>query len=196
MTLRSLIFAASLAVALGASAQAVVKMPVAQNPPFGIVVEQLNLTLPEGGLTLGANAVISGGSGKYSYAWYDSANTLLGTDATLNVTAPGNYRLDVKDSCDCLLTVDFTVGGAGVDAVALPSLSVWPNPTSGIVNIDGCNAASVALLDTGGKLSAVFVPAAAEALRSIDISSRPAGCYILCITDVDGATAATRIIKL
>lgn len=100
-----------------AHAQAIVNMNLKQNPVFGVSTNDVSATMDGQPLTLGADVVITGGSGTYSYRWYKGA-TELGTSATLEVRDPGEYALDVKDQCDCLQTVLFHITGtAGIDAI-------------------------------------------------------------------------------
>ncbi len=56
----------------------------------------------------------------------------------------------------------------------LSSLKVYPNPTSGQVNIDGLEISEIKLFDINGKLINVY-----QSTSSIDISSLPKWIYNL-----------------
>lgn len=91
-----------------ASAQSIVNMNLVQNPPFGVSVNEVSASYDGIPLTIGADVVITGGSGVYSYRW-KKGETELGTSATITVSEAGDYSLDVKDQCDCLQTVVFHI---------------------------------------------------------------------------------------
>lgn len=93
---------------LNAAAQSIVNMELVQNPPFGVSVNEVSATYDGMPLTLGANVVITGGSGVYDYRWA-KGETVLGASATITVDEPGDYTLDVKDRCDCRQTVVFHI---------------------------------------------------------------------------------------
>ena len=71
----------SVAVALGCAAQAIVRMPVEQNPLFEVSTSKVEIAMPEegGGVLLGGNVVVTGGSGVYTYRWYTPQVKKLGT---------------------------------------------------------------------------------------------------------------------
>jgi hypothetical protein len=68
-------------------------------------------------------------------------------------------------------------------------LKVYPNPTLGIINIDGLEISSVKLFDLYGRLLKVYQPTS-----SIDISTLPTGVYILRLM-VNTNLVTTKIIK-
>ena len=66
------------------AAQTIVRMPVKQNPIFAVSTNKVELTMPTdgGGVILGGNVVIEGGSGNYSYRWYSPDGKELGNEPT------------------------------------------------------------------------------------------------------------------
>lgn len=177
------------------AAQTIVRMPVKQNPLFAVSTNKVELTMPAGGggLILGGNVVIEGGSGNYSYRWYSPTGTELGTESTCQVNEAGTYMLDVTDSCDCLQTVEFNLASAGIGSTEVEGMKIGPNPTSGVIYISGFDAVRVAAIDMSGRLAAV-AEGDGTALESVDFSGLAQGEYILTLADGDGRMVTHRII--
>ena len=154
------------------AAQTIVRMPVKQNPIFAVSTNKVELTMPTdgGGVILGGNVVIEGGSGNYSYRWYSPDGKELGNEPTCQVNEAGTYMLDVTDSCDCLQTVEFNLASAGIGST------------------------EVGALDMAGRLAAV-AEGDGTALESIDFSGLAQGEYILTLADGEGRMVTHRIIK-
>lgn len=187
--------ALTFAAVFGCQAQSLVKMPVAQNPLFEVSTNEVNVSAgdaPE--VTLGGDLVVKGGSGSYVYRWYNNAGNNLGTDATLCVSTPGAYFLDIKDTCDCLQTVRFNVTNAGVNVITADALRLSPNPTDGPVEVAGFDAVQIAVVAMSGQMVAL-IDMDGEPVRSFDLSNLPAGQYIATLSDAEGHTAVARIIK-
>lgn len=64
---------------------------------------------------------------------------------------------------------------------------IYPNPTSGIINIQG-DIQQVYVFDIAGRLITT-------GKRTIDITKQPAGTYFLHITDLMGSVVVTKVIK-
>lgn len=179
--------------AMGVNAQSVVNLNLKQNPIFGVSTNEVSAVIEGTGINIGADVVITGGSGHYTYRWYN-ANGDLDTRATLFVNKAGDYYLDVKDECDCKQTVVFHITGtAGVDNVLVKSLKVFPNPTEGPVNIESPKAISqVLVFSANGTLLRVFNE---DAVSQIDLSSLNAGHYVLQLVTNDGKLLTSKVIK-
>ena len=178
------------------AAQTIVRMPVRQNPLFAVSTNKVELTMPAdgGGLILGGNVVIEGGSGNYSYRWYSPDGTELGTESTCLVNEAGTYMLDVTDNCDCLQTVEFNLASAGIGSTEVEGMKIGPNPTSGVIYISGFDAVRVAAVDMSGRLAAV-VEGDGTALECVDFSGLAQGEYILTLADGEGKIVIHRMIK-
>lgn len=184
------------AVAMECAAQAIVSMPVEQNPLFEVSTDRVDVTMPAdgGGIVLGGNVVITGGSGVYAYRWYTPQGTELGTESTYLAEQPGVYMLDITDSCDCLQSVEFNLASAGISSVSMPELRIGPNPTAGTIHISGFDAVRIAVVDMSGRLVAV-IESDGEPFESADLSALPQGEYILTLGGADGTKVVHRIIK-
>lgn len=182
------------AAACGCVAQTVVKIEVTQNPLFEVSTNNVAVTVPATGATIGGDLVIKGGSGTYAFRWYTAAGTLLGTDSTLSVDAQGIYYLDIKDTCDCLQTVEFNVATTGIDEITLGSPAITPNPTDGPVAINGFDAVQITVVSMAGKLEAV-VDNDGRTITNADLGMLPAGQHIVTLCDAMGRTCVTKLIK-
>lgn len=185
-------------VCLGAAAQSVVKMPVSQNPLFEVSADNVAVAVPDGSdrVTLGADLVIAGGSGTYTYRWYTPSGDELGEMPTVEVEASGVYLLDITDTCDCLLTVRFDVATAGIDsAEAYSKIILSPNPADGIVEVEGFEPRQITLVDMSGRMAAFKAGAYGSSLSSFDVSTLAPGQYIVCMTDGYGRKATARLIR-
>lgn len=182
---------------LGAAAQTVVSMPISQNPLFGVSTNRVEVAAPEGGVAIGGDIVVSGGSGSYSYRWYTSDDVTLGTEQTLWATAAGTYLLDIDDTCGCRQTVTFTVtidisaiGEVGVDVE-----SVYPNPTAGLVNIRGSRATQAAVVSMDGRLVMLDTSTDGSPLAQLDFGPLPSGVYLLTLSNETSHLSVHKILR-
>lgn len=152
-------------------AQSVVNMNVKQNPLFSVSTNDVSAVLEGQPLTLGADVVITGGSGVYTYQWYKGAEK-LSTASTLVVGEPGEYSLDVKDQCDCLQTIAFHITG-----------------TSGIDAIDMNDVKQITVFNIKGQLVKVINGS------SVDLTTLPRGQYIINKVDAEGNIASKKITR-
>ena len=72
----------------------------------------------------------------------------------------------------------------------LNSLSVYPNPTAGIINIPLTNIENTKVMDLSGKLLMKF-----EKTSPLDLTALNPGVYLLIIRDDAGNVYPTRIQK-
>ena len=156
--------------ALPAAAQTVINLPLEQYQPLSVVAENMEVELPAEGITLGSQLAVTGGDGRYTFAWTSAQTgaTILGTTSTLLVTAPGTYFLVVTDGHACRVSTQFTVNApAAVNAAQAPILRQRIFDLSGhlIQNIHG-----------------TALPA-----------TLPAGVYLLCTQHTDGTTRLRKI---
>jgi len=108
--------------------------------------------------------------------------TGIATDENATVVVVPTYELPGTTTVDVfaedLLThltynVNFTVI-AGLEDNAASKVKVYPNPTTGIVNISGVEDAKIAVYSITGTLIAEY-----ESTKTIDMSSQPNGIYFV-----------------
>jgi hypothetical protein len=79
----------------------------------------------------------------------------------------------------------------GVDDKTLPLVQVFPNPVSDILNVSGLKDATVKLFSANGNEVMSFTRFSGN---SIDVSSLPAGIYIMNIITPEGYVARKKIV--
>jgi len=72
-----------------------------------------------------------------------------------------------------------------------PSVRAFPNPTTGLITFEGINPKRAEVYDTRGRLVQVSL----TANTPIDISTSPAGLYIVRLVLEDGTIRTTRVVK-
>ncbi len=187
---------ATLVISAAAMAQSIISIPVKQNPVFEVSTDHLDVVFADNtlDLVLGADIVITGGSGTYSYLWRDAQGNELGTEEQLHVSGPGLYTLDVTDTCDCLRTVTFNVGTASIGEIADSPLSISPNPSDGFIRINGFEACSISAVSMAGQLVAALTSESGMPITEADLSHLPSGIYLLTLTDRNGRSMISRLI--
>ena len=176
------------------SAQTVIDIHVEQNPPLKAEAATVVTDWAEGGVTLGADLVVSGGDGHYAYEWTDEKGTILGTEPKCTVLQPGRYYLKVSDGAGCAVSSMFQV-----------------NTTSGIANARGGNGTSIEVSGhtlTVETTSGLFLLRVADTaghilMRStynsnkadVDLSNLADGAYIICVTEGEKAFVKKIILK-
>ncbi|MDE6306365.1 MAG: hypothetical protein K2L90_07225 [Muribaculaceae bacterium] len=186
------------AAVFGCQAQSVVKIPVAQNPLFEVSANNVAVSVPDGGAgaTLGGDLVISGGSGHYTYRWYDGSDVTLGTESTLSILSPGIYYLDIEDTCECLQTIEFNVTTASIDDPGIAMTAITPNPTDGPVEISGFDAIQISAVSMAGKMEMLLnSPDGISPIHYADFGMLPHGQYLITLTDVQGNTIVRKLLK-
>lgn len=154
---------------------------------------------PDTTICVGATLTLDAGAG-YQYLWSDNS-----TGQTLDVSTPGTYSVLVTDGNGCetfdLITVS-TIVCSRPHTVARPthSAGVYPNPSTGIVDVNFNNetsgAVEVSVVDVYGKT--LFVSQEnlkAHDVRTFDLNSLSAGIYFVRISFGD-ETQAIRLIKM
>ncbi|GBL35473.1 hypothetical protein EMGBS15_10680 [Filimonas sp.] len=102
---------------------------------------------------INTGGVLSVGGGPYtSYQWYLNSSPIPGaTNATYTVTQNGTYRVQVnKDGCAGSSNI-MTLTGVGIDEINLASVVISPNPTNGLVHIEGLLPARIVIRNMQGQ---------------------------------------------
>lgn len=177
-------------------AQSVVMMPVEQNPVFEVSTNSVNISGVDfsQSVILGADIVVKGGSGVYAYHWYTPSGTSLGTSRILTIDASGKYMLDITDTCDCVQTIEFNVGIAGIPEIEMLPSAITPNPTFGPVKITGFEPVQISVVNLSGRLEALL-DTGGDVIHEADFSNLTKGLYVVTLTDAEGKIALTKLVK-
>ena len=154
----------------------------------------------DGVVPAGSNLIV-----ELSYEGDEEGNTILflgsndaGESGPTYIMSTGceiNDPIEIADVANgaeihIIMSVTGTSGAAGVEDNALANLSVSPNPTTGIINIDNAGMLNnVSLTDVSGKVVAMNVVG-----NTVDISSFASGVYFLNIETEKGSTTK-KIVK-
>ncbi len=160
--------------------QSIVNMPFEQNPVLSVSSEAVYLQLSGETMQIGADLVITGGSGSYSYEW-KNAGVVLGTDAVLEISEGGTYILTITDTCDCSIDVSFVVKDAGVSAVSESVFDVYPVPASDYIMVESKGVqriCQIALVSMQGRVVGVY-PQEKASKAQIDVRNLTNGEYVL-----------------
>lgn len=163
-------------------AQTIINMPFEQNPEFTTSAESVFTSISETGMTLGADLVIAGGSGTYTYEWSQEGN-VLGNESTLYITQPGVYVLRIEDTCDCEKYVTFNVTSASLNNVKSGDFVVYPNPCRGQLYVRQAadnQLMQLSVVSSTGQMVRLFAePVVENGVVALDLSTLPVGEYIL-----------------
>ncbi|MFI5150511.1 MAG: T9SS type A sorting domain-containing protein [Bacteroidia bacterium] len=148
-----------------------------------------------------ATIALSGGGAPYTYSWSTSP---VQTTATASRLTPGTYTVCVTDANGCTLcdsvVIDNTVG-IEVYAGTLSRMTLYPNPTSGTLNIQIQSSESqdvqLRVSNLLGELLYVEKITVVTGIqqKSCDFSAYPKGMYILQVITGHESAAQRFILK-
>ena len=119
-----------------------------------------------------------------SYQWFFNNNSIGGaTNGSYNFDQNGAYKVRVIDAHGCEgYSSQYFINNVGVANTPIGNaIKVYPNPTTGILNIDAKVDVMVALRDVTGKTIL-----SASNVKKIDMGDVASGIYLLYISDMDG----------
>ena len=81
------------------------------------------------------NITVTGGTGPYTYTWYDGNGTVVGSSEDLSDIPAGDYMVVITDANGCtfssgMLTLDLTTGTIENELATNGIVDLMPNPTS------------------------------------------------------------------
>jgi hypothetical protein len=124
-------------------------------PTTAVAGSIVNKTDASSGQSNGTATVsATGGTGPYTYKWSGSNST----GSSVNTLAAGSQTVTVTDSKGCTSVVTFTIGTLNSisDLTAFSKVSIYPNPTSSVLNIKADlktdEAMTVEMIDITGKV--------------------------------------------
>ena len=124
----------------------------------------------------------TGGSGNYTYVWYDMSNggLIIGTDALLDAVGAGVFEVEVTDDAGCMTSEEITLS----DSDATADITVQDVTCFGAAN------GTIALTITGGNPPFTYDWTGPNGFVSTDqnLTDLEPGSYMLTATDALGCT--------
>jgi hypothetical protein len=177
-------------------------IPAGATPGMGYRVRVNSSDVAQTGTDNGTDLIIAStpatptitlnGSGdlESSYAgtniWFQDGFLITGeSGSTITPLADGVYTVQAtNDTCVSAVSDDFSYSTVGVSIDELNEFSIYPNPTNGIISLNGNHAliSSLELLDVSGKVISVFEPS----IKTIDAVGAAPGVYFLRVSTSEG----------
>ncbi|MBL4651728.1 MAG: T9SS type A sorting domain-containing protein [Flavobacteriales bacterium] len=101
------------------------------------------------------------------------------------------YKVCDGSLCDSAWVKIYIDGGAGVSENKVNQISIYPNPTSGIVKIEGVESGIYSVVDINGRL---ILNGNLTANSSVDITDKPSGVYFIQLVN-NNNTSTNKLIK-
>ncbi len=163
----------------------------------------LNLTiyqLPNVSVTQTGNILTASLSGA-TYQWLDCNNNndpIPGaTNQTYVATTNGSYRVEITKNGCTDYSVCKTVTGVGINELPISDseIQIYPNPTSGFINIQSENLLEkITVMDISGRKIFAEENISSKEI-SVDLSAFAEGIYLLQIVNVKGGIVFSKILK-
>jgi hypothetical protein len=125
--------------------------------------------------------IISGGTEPYDVSWSGASGTNNG-NGLIDITTVGTYYVSIEDAIGCSFDTSFTVSGIDEfgDDIAI---RVWPNPTSGILNISAIglsgNGTQIQVINSLGQVitEQSFGSWSSNTIAKFDLNELASGLY-------------------
>ncbi len=156
---------------------------ISQPPAIVITITQ---TPDTGGCTGTATALVTGGTGAYTYLW----NTGATTTAIANL-CPIKYTLHITDSNNCTATDSVLIklkARTGIANVTQTSITIAPNPFSQyiVVNYNGASSAQIRITNATGITVYSSAIENSTGKNTISTANWAPGFYFISIVNAEG----------
>ena len=142
-----------------------------------------------------ATASVEGGVEPYSYAWFEglSENSFASTMSVDNLLA-GDYSVLAVDSTGCVGSLDFVIDMVNAVEALDATWTVFPNPATDALQVQVTTLGEGQLVMTDLHGREVLRQALRDKNITLDLSSLPAGSYVL--SHEQGKSRTTRRIQV
>jgi hypothetical protein len=128
--------------------------------------------------------------------WWGPAGLILGaTGPVYTPTVQGDYyAVSINPLCGTGQSNTLTVSPLSIGNYSMIGVSLFPNPTTGVLTITWATAATTRLTvySTSGQ-ALIHDFASATKRKTIDLSGLPSGIYFVMLQDESGKTGAVRV---
>lgn len=156
------------------------------------VADEISDAVTLNGATLSAN------QGNASYLWVDcddNNSPIVGeTNQSFTATANGNYAVELTENGCLAMSVCVEINSVGINNTnASNSLSIYPNPTKEILNIEISEVSQIKVLNILGEL--IMVTQLNAGNNTIDVSRYSSGVYFIQVINEIGNMSQNKFIK-
>ena len=138
-----------------------------------------SLSKPEGSMAIGASDVVS--------VNVNSIGLSIGDVMTADI----NFVTNDPENPTVIIPLTLTVGEADVIEVSESAYNVYPNPTTGLVTIEGENISAISIYNAAGQLVNII---RVNGNVSVDMSSFGTGVYFFNIVDNANNSTVQRVV--
>lgn len=144
------------------------------------------------------NETITADDSTATYQWIDCASTqpIAGeTSQSFTATVNGSYAVIVTDSMCSDTSACQAIISTGISAMsALPYVTVNPNPTTGVFELNtGAAAVQITITDVTGRLVTTIIPQGQ--MTAISLENEPAGIDFANVVTTDNSVTTVKVVK-
>jgi hypothetical protein len=132
-----------------------------------------------------------------AYQWYFNGSAVSGANAQSFTTFyAGSYEVEVTDANGCVgRSAPYAFTPNGISGVSGTSWKIYPNPTKGIVTMEGLtgNSSDLILVDMQGRQVGRWTVSGDK--TQLNLSGVPAGMYVLKVVSTNSADLVRLIVE-
>ncbi len=141
-----------------------------------LTINTVDTSVIQNGISLTANTATA------SYIWMDCDNNYSilpnETAQTFTATINGNYAVEVTENGCVDTSACYNITSVGINEFFSDiNVSIYPNPTSGVITIEGDNIIEIELMNINGQIISKI--AVKEKQLDIDLSEQAKGSYLI-----------------
>jgi hypothetical protein len=146
--------------------------------------------------TTSADATASGGIAPYTYSWSNADNT----DTATSLSTGSTYTVTATDHNGCTGTGSVTIAGIQQISAGVADFSVYPNPSSGVINASlhlvTASDVTMTIVDmTGNEVYESNDQSVKDQTKTINLGSIAPGIYIVNVKTASGSVNQRIAIK-
>jgi hypothetical protein len=151
---------------------------------------EVDTTVTRNYLTLSAQATSA------TYQWIDCVNGAINgeTNANFRATVNGDYQVEVTQNGCIDTSACFTINNVGIQETELIGISLYPNPTSDVLNIDKGSNTTLEITITNSAGAVVHQSTTQNQITTINMAQMAAGMYVVALKNELGVKVE-RVVK-
>jgi hypothetical protein len=153
----------------------------------------ITITSAQSTVCIGSSLVLNASGGFY-YHW--SHELPPQPSVIITPTSSSIYSvtgIDVNGCTNVAYAIIMAYKCTNVEQITTEESGIFPNPTSGIINLKGCNSGTVYIFDNVGRL--IYNKPIINAEESVDINALPKGIYTISVVTNQRVTLSKKLLK-